>query len=328
MEGMEVVKGMKASELAEKTCLVTGGAGFIGSSLVRRLLAVGADVTVFVKETTMLDRLTDISEEVTLVKGDLSDYSSVSRLVSKLSPEFIFHLAAFRDVSRDPSLLTEMVDININGTVNLLRAAAEDAPTLISFVNTGTCEEYGDGPVPFSEDQREIPVSPYSASKVASTYICQMMSKSTGLPVVTLRPFLTYGPGQDTDMFIPSLIAHCLSGNDFSMTSGDQTREFNFIDDVVDAYLLAATAKDVSGEVINIGCGVEYKISELAVKIVEMTGSEISLKAGSIPKRPGEAKNFFCDNSKAKRLLGWSPRVALDAGLEITVKWYRRQKTN
>ncbi len=322
------MESMGVGELKQKTCLVTGGAGFIGSALVGRLVEIGAKVTVLVKETTELDRLAGVLDRISLVKGDLSDYGCVSRLVSKISPQYVFHLATYRDVTRNASLLTAMVDVNISGTVNLLRAVAEHSPGLMSFVNTGTCEEYGDGPVPFREDQREVPVSPYSASKVASTYICQMMSKSMGLPVVTLRPFLTYGPGQDTDMFIPSLITHCLQGKDFSMTAGDQTREFNFLDDIVDAYLLAATAKDVSGEVINIGCGVEYKISKLAARIVEMTGSCITLKTGSIPKRPGEAKNFYCDNSKARRLLGWSPKVTLDEGLKVTIEWYRTKKTN
>ncbi len=322
------MESMGVDALVKRVCLVTGGAGFIGSALVRRLVTLGADVTVVVKETTGLDRLTGLLEGINLVKGDLSDYVFVSRLVSSVRPDVVFHLATLRDVSRNPSLLAAMVEVNINGTVNLLRAVSEHDIDLTSFINTGTCEEYGDGAVPFKEDQREVPVSPYSATKVASTYICQMMNKSMGLPIVTLRPFLTYGPGQDIDMFIPSLITHCLNGEDFSMTSGDQTREFNFIDDVVDAYLLAATANDISGEVINIGCGVEHKISELASKIVKMTGSGINLKVGSIAKRPGEAKNFYCDNSKAKRLLGWSSRVTLDAGLEATVKWYRTAGAN
>jgi nucleoside-diphosphate-sugar epimerase len=150
-----------------------------------------------------------------------------------------------------------------------------------------------------------------------------MMFKTMELPIITLRPFLTYGPYQDTDMFIPSLLYHCLNGKDFPMTEGTQTREFNYIDDIVDAYLLAATCRDAIGEVINIGNGIEYKIKDIAEKIVKMIGNPIRLLIGAISKRPGETSHFFCSNEKAKRLLGWSPKVGLDEGLEKTIRWYR-----
>jgi len=146
-----------------------------------------------------------------------------------------------------------------------------------------------------------------------------------GLPIVTLRPFLAYGPYQDADvMFIPSLIDHCLKGKDFPMTTGDQTREFNYIDDVVDAYLLAAQCRNVAGKIINIGNGIEYRLKDVADRIVQITGSSIQLLAGAISKRPGETEHFFCSNEKAKRLLGWGPKTKLDTGLRKTVAWYRR----
>jgi nucleoside-diphosphate-sugar epimerase len=311
------------STIRNKTVLVTGATGFIGSHLTRRLLSERADVHILLKKKSNPFRIKDIAGDITLSYGDIRDCSDVSLCLKSVRPQIIFHLAALRNVKRDPELIEQMIDINLKGTINLLRGVIEENINIECFVSTGSSEEYGDGPTPFNEDQREIPVSPYSASKVAATYFSQMLCKTMHLPVVTLRPLLTYGPYQDTDMFIPALIQHCLERKDFPMTEGDQTREFNYVDDIVDAYLLAAVSPEAAGEVINIGNGIEYRIRDVAEMIVRMTGNPIQLKIGALPKRPGETKHFFCNNEKAKRLLGWSPKTDLNEGLKKTIDWYR-----
>jgi len=227
------------------------------------------------------------------------------------------------------NLMNEMIDTNVKGTVNLLRAILDNDVSLDNFINTGTCEEYGDSPVPFREDKKEAPVSPYSASKVSATYFCQMIHKTKGLPIVTLRPFLSYGGYQSTEtMFIPSLIRHCLEGKDFPMTKGVQTREFNYIDDVVDAYILTALSKAAIGEIINIGNGIEYRIKDVAKKIVSLMGNPINLLYGAKSERAGEAQHFFCNNQRARRVLGWEPTTGLDEGLAKTIAWYRDNGKN
>ncbi len=319
---MECLEGMNS--LKSKVVLVTGATGFIGSHLSKRLLEEGAEIHVLLKKDTNQFRIQDFIENLTIWYGDLRDYPSICSCIKNSRPQIIFHLAALVNVKRDPELIEPMIDINIKGTLNLLRGVMEEKVTLECFVNTGSSEEYGNGLAPFNEDQREIPVSPYSASKVAMTYFCQMLHKTMGLPIVTLRPFLTYGPYQDIDMFIPSLISHCIERKDFPMTEGDQTREFNYIDDVVDAYQLAACSPHAAGEVINIGNGVEYGIRDVAEKIVRMMGNPIRLLVGALPKRPGEAKHFFSSNEKAKRILGWSPKIGIAEGLGTTISWYRK----
>ncbi|MDD5129537.1 MAG: SDR family NAD(P)-dependent oxidoreductase [Candidatus Omnitrophica bacterium] len=306
-----------------KRILVTGVNGFIGSYLSRRLLQEGAILHGLAMKGTSLARIKELSRNITVHYGDLSDYKTVCSCVKKVKPQIIYHLAALRVVARDLKLVDSMIKTNIFGTLNMLKAVADEKIKLERFVNTGTCEEYGDGPAPFKESQREVPVSPYSASKVSVTYFCQMFYKTNNLPIVTLRPFLTYGAGQDLDLFIPSLIHSCLKGKDFFMTSGDQTREFNYIDDTVEGFLLAGSAPKAVGEIINIGNGREYKIRDVAVKIVRMMGNPIKLHFNAMPKRPGEAAHFFCDNKKAKQILGWRPRVGLDQGLEKTIAWFR-----
>lgn len=309
--------------LRSKVILVTGANGFIGSHLTRKLLKEGAEVHVLLKKDFNQFRIKDILKNLTLWYGDLRDFQSICSCIKNSRPQIISHLAALLNVSRASDLIESMIDVNIKGTLNLLRGVIKENITLDFFINTGSSEEYGNGSVPFSEDQREIAVSPYSASKVATTYFCQMIYRSMGLPIVTLRPFLVYGPNQDTDMFIPSLIQHCLEGKDFPMTEGDQTREFNYIDDIVEAYLLAASCPQAAGEVINIGNGAEYRIKDIAEKIVHMMGDPIKLLVGALPKRSGETDHFFCNNEKARKLLGWSPKINIDEGLEKTIDWYR-----
>ncbi len=304
---------------------VTGADGFIGSHLTRRLIEDGAKVHIFLKKDADHARLKDIFSHLAVWEGDIRNFRVVISCFKKIRPAFIYHLAALRNVARQPELIEEMMDVNVKGTVSLLAAALETLPRLKCFINTGTCEEYGNGPVPFREHQRETPVSPYSASKVAATYYGQMMFSSFGLPVTTLRPFLTYGPQQDKDMFIPALITHCLERKDFPMTEGDQTREFNYVSDVVDAFICAARRFGVClGEVINVGNGREYTIFDVAQKVVNLMGNPISLLKGAMPKRVGEAARFFSDNKKARVLLRWRPRVGLDDGLKKTIAWYRK----
>ena len=318
MEGLE--RG--SSSIKTKRVLVTGAAGFIGSHLVRQLIKEGVEIHILLRKGSNPFRISDLMANLVVWEGDLGDYHSVHSCIRNSKPQIIFHIATVRNVERDLGLFDGMIDTNIKGTINLMKAVIDERVALECFINTGTCEEYGDAPVPFREEQRETPVSPYSASKVATTYICQMLFKTTGLPIITLRPFLTYGPYQDTDMFIPSLISHCIERKDFPMTEGDQTREFNYIDDIIDAYLLAVTSPHAIGEIINIGNGIEYRIRDVAEKIVKMMGYPIHLLIGALPKRAGESSHFFCSNEKAKKLLGWSPKIDIDEGLKRTIGWY------
>lgn len=313
----------RLNPLKNKRVLVTGATGFIGSHLVRRLLIEGAEVHILVRKGSNCYRISDVIRNLIIWHGELKDYSSIDYCIKNSKPQIIYHLAADRNVKRDLNLIDSIIDTNVKGTIYLLKAVVETDTPLECFVNTGTSEEYGDGFTPFHEEQREVPVSPYSASKVAATYFCQMIHKTVGLPVVILRPFLTYGPYQDIDMFIPSLISHCISGKDFPMTEGSQTREFNYVDDIVEAYLLASTCPNAIGEIINVGNGLEYSIKDVAEKIVKMMGNPIRLLVGALPKRPGEATHFFCDNKKAISLLNWSPVIELEEGLKRTIDWDR-----
>ena len=308
--------------LRDTKVLVTGISGFIGSHLARGLVKEGAEVYGLVRSSSDLWRIQDLKSQVKLHYADLTDYESVRKAVQDVTPQKIFHLAACVDVSRDFEVMDEMVEVNIKGTLNLLRAL--DRTGYDCFINTGTCEEYGNNPAPFRESQSPNPVSPYSASKVAATMFCQMLHKTRGLPIVTLRPFLTYGPGQENDMLIPSLIKKVIKGEAFEMTEGEQTREFNYVDDIVDGFIKAVTTIEAIGEIINIGNGREYRIREVVETVLKLMDSSLKPKVGSLDYRPGETWHFYCDNTKARKILGWQAKTSLEEGLKNTIAWFQK----
>lgn len=303
--------------------LVTGAAGFIGSHLSRELVRRNAEVFLIDRPGTSITRIEDILDKVRVHYVDITDFSSLKNSIREIRPEKIFHLAAYVDVTRDWNIVDEMINVNIKGTLNLLKSL--DGVDYDCFVNTGTCEEYGDNPAPFYEDQVPNPVSPYSASKVSATMFCQMLHRTMNLPIVTVRPLLTYGPGQESQMLIPSLIKSVLKGKSFKMTKGEQTRQFNYIDDVVEGFILAGTTPEAIGEVINLGSGAEYRIKDVAKMILNLMGNPIKLEIGALPYRPGETMHFYCSNEKAKKILGWRPMVPLKVGLKRTIDWYKNE---
>ena len=303
--------------------LVTGATGFIGSHLTRRLVAKGVDVHVFVRPGSDTWRLNDVWFRVHVHRGDLASYEDVHRVVRAVRPDTIFHLGSYVNVKRSLEDVDEVNRVIIGGTTNLIRAVLSEVPECF-FINTGTCEEYGDGPVPFREDQLPRPVSPYSAAKTAATFFTMMAHKSLGLHAVTIRPFLTYGPAQQPLRLIPQAILAGLLKREFKMTPGEQTREFNYVADIVEGYLEVARRPEVAGEIINLGNGKEVQIREVVRLIFDLMGNPIEPQIGALPYRPGETWHFYSDPSKAKRLLEWYPTTSLEEGLRRTIAWYER----
>lgn len=301
--------------------VVTGAGGFIGSHLVRALAQQKAEVHVILRKKLSQHR--GLPENVWIHKADIRRPLQIKRGIKAISPQKVFHLAAFTNPSRSPETTKAAVETNLIGTLNLLEAI--DGTDCDHFINTGTCEEYGQNKAPFKETQLPDPVSPYSASKSAAVLFCNMYHRTYGYPITSLRPFLVYGPGQNKKMFVPSLIMAALGGQDFKTTGGKQTREMNYISDIVDGYLKAALSKKAIGETINLGNGKQYSIRYIAKKINEITGNRIKILFGTIPYRENEIWRLYCDNSKARKILEWEPKVGLAEGLNLTINWYLKK---
>jgi UDP-glucose 4-epimerase len=307
--------------------LVTGGTGFVGSHLVRRLV-VGKDndVHIIARLDSPTWRIDDLLEQLTIWRGDLIDRSFVGQCLAECRPEVIYHLAAdtrSRSTGGDISGVESSLEINVRATYRLLDILNQGAWPVRRFIRTGGLEEYGCGPYPHIESQREWPVSAYSASQVAATHYCIMLQPYLRFPVVTIRLALVYGPAQSAQFFIPSLIVHCLKGCNFNMTSGKQTRDLLYVDDAVEALLRSSLASGLEGQIINVGSGKGYRMIDVAQAICTAAKSHIGLEVGSAPERTIEVQQLICNPNKAKLLLDWSAQTELATGLASTVEWYR-----
>jgi len=305
--------------------LITGASGFIGSHLTRRLVAEGADVHAVTSAVSSVYpiRLVDVRQHVVLHEANLTDRSAMDAVVAEARPAVVWHLGAFTHVGKSWHRVDEGIQTNIQGTVNLLEAL--DGSGYRRFVYTGTSEIYGDVAVPFREDGPVMPISPYSVSKYAGERYCRMFRQGRGWPIVMLRPFNAYGPWQTPDRVIPEIIVRALRGQPLRMTRGIQTREFNFVEDLADGFLKAGLAPDIEGEIINLGCGEEVSMRNVAETILELLGNPVAPEFGALPDRPTEIWRMYSDNAKARRLLEWGPTHSLRDGLAKTVDWYRAE---
>ena len=302
--------------------LVTGGSGFIASHLCRRLVDMGVDLHVLVKYNSVMDniRLADIWDKITPVEADLRNPDSLKQL-AQLKPERIYHLAAYNHVGDSFMHVSEAVDSNGKGTINLLEAYRDYE----RFVYISSSEVYGyQESVPFHEDATPFPLSPYAVGKYMGELYARSKWHAEKSQIVVVRPFNAYGPYQSPRAITAEMIIKCLLGDDIVTTEGYQTREFNFVENLVDGLILAGTRNEAVGEVINLGCGQEVSIRDLVQRIHKMTNSSSRLGIGELPDRPGEIRRMSADNNRAREVLGWSPKVDHDDGLAITIEWYRR----
>jgi len=311
-----------STNLANKKVLVTGGSGFIGSHLVRRLVDLGAEVFVTVKYNSVIDnvRLARLWETVVPIEADLRNFSSLLRL-REIKPEVIFHLAAYNHVGDSFHQYSEAMGSNAEATTNLLEAY----DGYERFVYTSTSEVYGyqEG-VPFRETAVPFPLSPYAVGKYTGELYARLKHRSQDMPVAVIRPFNAFGPYQSAKAIIPELIIRCLRGQEVVTTGGRQTRDFNFVENLIDGFILIGTEDEAVGGVWNVGSGVETSIKDLVMLIHRLTESKSELKIGALPYRPGEIWRMFADSSKSREAFGWIPKVDLESGLRCTVEWYRR----
>ncbi len=301
--------------------MITGAEGFLGSHLAWRLVREGARVSGLVFPDAPRDRLEELEGEIRVYPVDIQDGPALEGVTGEIAPRLIFHLAALTSNARSRSELDMTLAVNLGGTVNLLRAL--DRVRYDKLVCTCTAEAYGQNHPPFREEMALDPPSLYSLSKAAATLACKTWANLFGARVVILRLFLVYGPGQDEGRFLPQLIRSGLTRKPLRMTAGEQTREYTYIDDVIESFLLAAEKGPAAGEVFNIGTGREISLRNLVKKVEEILGHEIPISPETLPYRGKEIRRYVGDHGKAAAELGWRPLVSLEEGLARTVEWYR-----
>lgn len=288
--------------------LVTGGTGFVGAHLVRRLLGLGAVVQATGRDPRRLAGLS-----VPVHAAPLSDTEGLRALVRRLRPSFVFHLAASTARARELSRLSPMLVENGLAAAALCEAAGESGARVVLV---GSAEEYGQQPGPWTEDTPPAPVSPYGVSKLAATEAGRCAAR-LGLGVAVARPSVIYGPGQDPKQFIPELLGALSRGEPFAMSPGEQRRDFLYVDDVVEG-LLALARPEAAGEVFHLCAGEGARLLDVARAAQRLVGRGV-LQVGSLPYRPNEVMDQAMSNLKARQRLGWAPSVPLEEGLRRTL---------
>jgi nucleoside-diphosphate-sugar epimerase len=302
--------------------LVTGANGFIGSHVVRRLVESGYETVAGIGPTADAWRLTDVLDAIETVALDLQDLQ-IDALARKLSgTTTIVHLAA-RGVNPSQDDAEGIVSANLGGTLRLLELARELGAQ--RFVHCGSCFEYGTGAL-LHEDSPLHPVAVYGASKAGGTLLAQAFGRAHGLSVVALRPFTAYGPFEGRHRLVPSTILSALRRAPIDLTGGEQTRDFVFVEDIAEAFLIAVEANDVAGETFNLCTGTETTVRELAQKVVDLTGTSAELRFGALPYRDDELWSLSGDPRRSAARLGWTARTSLHEGLQRTVAWFRDQQ--
>jgi UDP-glucose 4-epimerase len=304
--------------MSKATALVTGGAGFIGHHLVRRLLDDGYEVRALDNFATgRRERLEDL--DVELIEGDLRSYERAYTAVR--GTELVFHLGALPSVPRSMQDPLTTSAVNVEGTLNVLLAARDADVRRVVFASSSSV--YGANPtLPKREDHQPLPVSPYGVSKLAAEHYCRAFTGVYGVETVSLRLFNVFGPGQDPlsqyAAVVPRFIAAFASGQR-PVVYGDglQTRDFTYVADVVEAFSIAAQSDAAAGEVLNVAAGTKTSVLQLIDVLGELFGS--SLEPQFEAARPGEVRNSWGDPSRAESVLGWRPQWSLTEALRSSM---------
>lgn len=302
--------------------LITGGTGFIGSHLVRALVHHGVKPHVITRSSAsgVPWRLRDLRGYVHLHEADLRDGGAVDDVLRDVEPRYVLHLAAYTHAGKAWSHLEECVDVNVRGTMNLLRASHRVAVARFAYVSS--TEVYGHAPIPYTEDAMPEPASPYATTKLAGEYLSRNFAARGTMEVRIARPSNVYGPSQTADRVVPELICRALESKDLSLTSGRQTREFCYVSDIVPPLLELFTAPGLGDRPLNLGSGEETSILDLAQLIVTLTGGQSRIRPSTMRERPNEVRRMLSDSSAAATAVNWRATHHLRDGLAKTIEWY------
>jgi len=307
--------------------LVTGGAGFIGSHLVQRLIERGERVRVVDNLCTgSIERLGRVRSAIDFVEADLAEPQVCDRVVDGVA--FVLHQAAIPSVQRSIRDPLASNRANVTATLNLLESCRSRGVDRV--VNAASSSAYGNTTVlPKKEDMPPNPLSPYALQKFVGECYARMYHELFGLETVSLRYFNVFGPSQDPQSeysaVIPKFIDKLLNGETLTIFGdGEQSRDFTYVDNVVEANLLALTATGAAGRVCNIGCGTRISLNQLVALLEKIIGRKARVEY--LPARPGDVRDSQADITRAKNILDYSPQVSIEAGLSKTVDWFRAQR--
>jgi UDP-glucose 4-epimerase len=303
-----------------KRVLVTGASGFVGANLTRKLLNNGYQVTCLVRPNSNLWRIQSILKELRLEEVDLADSEKLTALFREIKPEWIFHLAAHGSYSWQTDL-HKIIEANIIGTINLVQASLISG--FEALINTGSSSEYGYKDYAPTENECPDPNSEYAFSKASASLYCRYVASKFKVNLCTLRLYSVYGPFEDINRLIPTLILRGLKGELPDLVSPDIARDFIYVDDVVNAYLLAAKTTSAEGSIYNVGTGIQTPLR----KIVDLAISELKIlerpEWETMPNRKWDTKSWVANSNAIMKDLLWKPQYDINRGFKETVEWFK-----
>jgi len=309
----------------EKRVLVTGGAGFIGSEVVSQLIKSGAMVTVLDNFSSGKKHYLPKNKNMKIVKGDIRDEKIVARVIK--DQEAVVNLAALPFIPDSYFYPGDFFSVNTIGSVNMLWNSIKSKTTDL-FIHISTSEVYGSAQtVPMNENHPTAPHSTYAVSKLAADRAAFTLHKENGFPVVVIRPFNSFGPRFTEPYIIPEIMNQILRGNkELTLGNIHSSRDFTFVEDTANGILRCLQEKKAIGEIINIGSGKEISIHDLAKKIAKISKKKIKIKYDESRERPYDVNRLLADNSKARKILKWRPKISVEKGLAMTYKWAQKNK--
>ncbi len=312
-----------APGLGGRRVLVTGAGGFLGANLCRALLGAGAVVQAAARPGSDLSRLYDVRDELELHLFDLRDAEAVRREVAAVRGEVVIHAAAHTTVHYSATV-AGAADDTIIGTAHLLDALA--AVGCERLVQVGSSLEYGPAARPHREEDALRPDTLRGATKAAAALLVLQQASRGAVAAVVVRPFSIYGPWEGEHRLVPRAIQAAFSGETLPLTGPGLRRDLVYVEDVCDACLRAAIADAVVGEAINVGTGRQTSNEELVAAVERVTGRPVRVAVGTFPARSSDRGFWAAETGKAERLLGWTARYPLTAGLERTVRWFESRR--
>ena len=305
----------------QKTILVTGGAGFIGSHLVRRLLGDGYSVAVLTRETTDMRRLEDVLQRLTVIRDDMSNMPRLKTKLADLKPYGVFHCAASNIKSGVAASEDELIAANVAGTAHLVNTLA--GVDYKFFVNSGSYLEYGTKSEPFKESDRCEPLEIYALTKLAATLYCQSVARSAGKPIVTFRIFSPYGPEMEEGRLVYEVVRRARENREIKLTNPETNRDFIHIDDIVDLYVEAMSKADaLKGEIFNLGGGKAVTLKDFVGRALRLTGSKSPVRWGGAKVAPYDRGCQEADMKKTLSAFKWRPRRDIDVGIKSMDEWF------
>jgi len=310
----------KKNNFNKAITLVTGGNGFIGSHLVKKLISDEAYVIVIVRGNSNLWRIEQETNNIKIVKLDLLDRNELRFCIKEFKPEYVFHMAAYGVDQRNNDHI-EAINTNVIGTINLLEALSGVGCRKI--INAGTGMEYGCFEDQITEHTRLKPNNIYGSSKAAATLIAHQIAKEKNLNIVTLRPFGIFGEYESHSRLFAHVILSILKGTDIKLTGCEQYKDYTYVGNIVDGFLMAALNENLHNEIFNIGSGDCFQLKYYIELILNCLGTDIKPIFGTVPYRSHDLCEANPDIRKIKRLLGWEPAISLEGGIRKTVQWFK-----